>query len=309
MDDHTYVVGHTRPDSDSICSAIAFAAFKREEGVDATPLVQGQPNAETEFLLDYFDVELPEERQSVPEGNVILVDHSEVDQAPNDLSPDQIRGIVDHHRIGDIESSRPAFYFADTVGCTATLIHELAADRDIDLPADVQGLMLGAILSDTMLLASPTCTDRDEKAARALADVVDVDIDEFGRKQFKAKSTVGDLPADEALRGDLKVYDSGKGEVAIGQMEVADGEAILADREAYVEAMEALKNEGGYHGVVLLVTDIPQKGTYVLVVSGEVDAYEDALETDLSVDDGFVSGLLSRKRQVVPPLLESFETA
>ena len=309
MDDQTYVVGHTRPDSDSICSAIAFAAFKREEGVEATPLIQGQPNAETAFLLEYFDVELPEERRSVPEGNVILVDHSEVDQAPNDLSPDQIRGIIDHHRIGDIESSRPAFYFADTVGCTATLIHELADDRGIDLPTDVQGLMLGAILSDTMLLSSPTCTDRDEAAARELAETVGVDIDEFGRDQFAAKSTVGELPADEALRGDLKLYDSGKGEIAIGQMEVADGESILADRAEYVAAMESLKTEGDYHGVVLLVTDIPQEGSYVLVVSDDISAYENALDVDLSVDDGFVDGLLSRKRQVVPPLLEAFETA
>ena len=302
----TYVVGHTRPDSDSICSAIAYAAFKRAEGVEATPLIQGPPNAETEFLLEYFDVETPAERRSVPEGEVILVDHSEVEQAPDELSPDRIRGIVDHHRIGDIETSRPAFYFADTVGCTATLIFELAADRGIDLPTDVEGLMLGAILSDTMLLASPTCTDRDEAAARALADRVGVDLDAFGREQFAAKATVQELPPGEALRGDLKTYETGRGEVAIGQMEVADGASVLADRGEYREAMATLRAEGEYHGVVLLVTDIPEGGSYVLVVADDVAAYEAALECDLDADDGFVDGLLSRKRQVVPPLLEAF---
>lgn len=307
MDDTTLsVVGHARPDSDSVCSAIAYAAFKRAEGIDARPLIQGPPNAETEFILEYFDVEVPEERRSAPDGDVILVDHSEVDQAPEGLSPEQIRGIIDHHRIGDIETSRPAFYFADTVGCTATLIFERAADRGIELPTDVEGLLLGAILSDTMLLASPTCTDRDEAAARALADRVGVDIDAFGREQFAAKATVSDLPPAEALRGDLKTYETGRGEVAIGQMEVADGASVLADRDEYREAMASLRAEGAYHGVVLLVTDIPEGGSYVLVVADDVAAYEAALQCDLNADDGFVDGLLSRKRQVVPPLLEAF---
>jgi manganese-dependent inorganic pyrophosphatase len=303
--DPTIIVGHTRPDSDSVCSAIAFAAFKSAEGTPATPLIQGPINAETEYLLGRFDVPVPEQRRTVGDSDVILVDHSERAQAPEDLSADQLRGIIDHHRIGDVESSNPAFYFADTVGCTATLIFELADRRGIDLDRPVRGLMLGAILSDTMILASPTTTDRDETAAAALADSLGVDVEAFGREQFDAKSTVASLPPADALRGDLKVYETQRGGVAIGQMEVADGEAIVAD-PGYIDAMESLRDEGDYHGVVLLVTDIPAQGSHVLVVTDDEAAYESALGIELKNQNQFVEGLLSRKRQVVPPLLDAF---
>ncbi|ATW89106.1 MULTISPECIES: manganese-dependent inorganic pyrophosphatase [Haloferacaceae] len=302
----TVVVGHTRPDADSVCSAIAFAALKSAEGTPTTPLIQGPINAESEYLLERFEVSVPEERRTVGDYDVILVDHSERDQAPEDLSPDQLRGIVDHHRIGDLQSSRPAFYFADVVGCTATLIHELAERREVSLDRSTRGLMLGAILSDTMLLASPTTTDRDRDASAALAESLAVDREDFGQKQFEAKSTVGSLPPSEALKGDLKVYDTSHGAVAIGQIEVADSEAILTEKGAYIEAMEQLQDEGDYHGVVLLVTDIPAKGSHVLVVSTDDSAYESALDITLSDRSQFVDGLLSRKKQVVPPLLEAF---
>ena len=178
-----YVVGHKNPDTDSVCSAIALANLKKELGEDVKAVIQGELNPETRFVLDRFEVETPEIMTDASGKELILVDHTEVAQSLDNLSEGKIIQIVDHHKLGDVTTKEPIEVFVMPVGSTCTIIKSLYDSHGIDIPKDIAGLMLSAILSDTIIFKSPTASEEDKMVAQDLANICGVDnLEEFGQK-------------------------------------------------------------------------------------------------------------------------------
>jgi len=223
LTDKIYVVGHKSPDTDSVTSAIAYANLKNALGMkEAVPAAAGDINDETKFLLDYFKVAYPEKLTDATDKKVILVDHNEMAQAVDKLAMDNIVEIVDHHKIGGLATGKPIFFLNEPVGATGGIIANLYEQNNIAISKEMAGLMMSAILSDTVLFKSPTCTPRDKAAVEKLAKIAGVDPMKFGLELLKAKSNMSTKSAKDILMGDFKKFDFSGTKSGVGQVEVMD---------------------------------------------------------------------------------------
>jgi len=302
-----YVVGHKIPDSDSICSAIALSYLKTTLGEPTVPARLGELSPETLFILDKFGFEQPELKLSYAGESLYIVDHSDRVQGPDDIDEATILGIIDHHKLGDITTSTPLECWIRPVGCTNTIIKMMYDFHGVDIPKDIAGAMMCAILSDTVIFKSPTCTTADIKCVEALAEIAGIeDPKALGMEMFKVKSAVEGTPARDLVLRDFKDFDMNGNLVGIGQLEVIDL-AIFDEMKADLEAdIRALKEEGGRHSVMLLLTDIMKEGSEILVASDDNGIVESAYDAKLIDNKVWLDGVLSRKKQVVPPLQQIF---
>ncbi len=312
-----YVVGHKNPDTDSIASAIVAAYLLnkwREKGCgllkideEAVPAKQGEPNPETAFALETFGVSVPETVTDVEGKKVVLVDHSELTQAPENLDKAELLGIVDHHKIGDVTTPNPILFVNFPVGCTGTVLKLLFDWTGVEIPKEMAGLMLSAILSDTVIFKSATTTELDKKVAEELAKIAGVeDITKFGI-ELKAKlSAVDNLSAREIILRDFKDFNMSGNKVGVGQIELVDLNLIKDRIDEIYEEMKKMKEEGGYHSIFLMLTDIMKEGTELLVVTDDPSIVEKAFGVKLEGKSVWLDGVMSRKKQVVPPLEKAF---
>ncbi|OHU86259.1 MULTISPECIES: manganese-dependent inorganic pyrophosphatase [Pseudoalteromonas] len=302
-----YVVGHKIPDSDSICGAIALAYLKNKIGETAIPTRLGEVSPETQFILDRFGFDAPELKMSYAGENVYIVDHTEKTQAPDDIDQATVVGVVDHHKLGDLTTSTPLECWIRPVGCSNTIIKMMYDFYGVEIPKDIAGIMMCAILSDTVIFKSPTCTTADIKCVEALAEIAGVeDFKELGMEMFKVKSAVEGTPARDLVMRDFKDFNMNGKLVGIGQLEVIDlsvFDEIKADLEADIAK---LKEEGGRHSVLLLLTDIMKEGSQMLIASDDEGVIEAAYGVKPEQSRVWLDGVLSRKKQVVPPLQDAF---
>jgi len=302
-----YVFGHKNPDSDSICAAIAVADLKSKLGVEAVPAAQGELNPESKFVLEKFGVDAPEIISSGEGKQVILVDHSDLAQSLDDLGKAEILGIVDHHKLGDVTTPNPLECWIWPVGCTCTVIKSMYDFFGVEIPKNIAGIMLCAILSDTVIFKSATCTDQDKKAAEALAKIAGVeDLMGLGMEMFKVKSAVEGTPAKDLLFRDYKDFDMSGNKVGIGQLEVVDLSILEPVKDALYEEMKIAKEEGGRHSVFLLLTDIMKEGSEMLIVSDDPSVVEKAFGKAPEGTSVWLEGVMSRKKQVVPNFEKAF---
>ncbi|MCF6458828.1 manganese-dependent inorganic pyrophosphatase [Pseudoalteromonas sp. MMG024] len=302
-----YVVGHKIPDSDSICGAIALAYLKNQIGEAAIATRLGDVSPETQFILDTFGFEAPELKMSYAGEEVYIVDHTEKTQAPDDIDEATVVGVVDHHKLGDLTTSTPLECWIRPVGCSNTIIKMMYDFYGVEIPKNIAGLMLGAILSDTVIFKSPTCTTADIKCVEVLAEIAGIeDYKAFGMEMFKVKSAVEGTPARDLVMRDFKDFNMNGNLVGIGQLEVIDlavFDGIKADLEADIAK---LKEEGGRHSVFLLLTDIMKEGSQMLIASDDEGIVERAYGVAPEQSRVWLDGVLSRKKQVVPPLQDAF---
>ncbi len=242
----------------------------------------------------------------VPEKTrLILVDHNETAQAVEGIDNGQIIEIVDHHRLGGITTADPIYTRGEPVGCTATIIASMYAENEIAIPEDTAGLLLSAIISDTVLFKSPTTTDRDRRTAEKLAAIAGVDINEYGMNMLKAGSSVAGMPASEIAKNDSKEFTIAGRRMLIGQISVMDTAEVMAKKAEILEAMAALNENDGYSMTLLMVTDIIKEGTELLYTGEPKDLIGMAFKKDASGDSIYLPGVMSRKKQIVPPLTEA----
>ena len=302
-----YVVGHKIPDSDSICSAIALSYLKTTLGEETVPARLGELTPETMFILDKFGFEQPELKTSYAGDGVYIVAHSDIELAPDDIDEATILGIIDHHKLGDLTTSTPLEIWVRPVGCTNTIIKMMYDFYNVEIPKNIAGAMLCAILSDTVIFKSPTCTTADIKCVEALAEIAGIeDFKELGMDMFRVKSAVEGTPIRDLVKRDFKDFNMNGQKVGIGQLEVIDL-AVFDDikDELYADIAE-LKAEGGRHSVFLLLTDIMKEGSELLVASDSDTLAEQAFGIAPQNGKAWLDGVLSRKKQVVPPLQEAF---
>ncbi|WMN61360.1 manganese-dependent inorganic pyrophosphatase [Pseudoalteromonas xiamenensis] len=302
-----YVVGHKIPDSDSICGAIALAYLKNQIGEAAIPTRLGEVSPETQFILDRFGFDAPELKMSYAGEEVYIVDHTEKTQAPDDIDQATVVGVVDHHKLGDLTTSTPLECWIRPVGCSNTIIKMMYDFYNVEIPANIAGIMMCAILSDTVIFKSPTCTTADIKCVEALAEIAGVeDFKALGMDMFKVKSAVQGTPARDLVMRDFKDFNMNGNLVGIGQLEVIDL-SVFDDIKADLEAdIAKLKEEGNRHSVLLLLTDIMKEGSEMLIVSNDESIIEKAYNAKPEAGRVWLDGVLSRKKQVVPPLQDAF---
>ena len=302
-----YTCGHTTPDSDSICSAISLAYLLNKIGREAIPARQGEPNPETKFILEKFGFEAPLLKTQFAGEELFITDYSDKGQAPADIDDATVVGIVDHHKLGDITTSAPLECWIRPVGCTNTIVKEMYDYHGVEIPANIAGIMMCAILSDTVIFKSPTCTDIDIKVVRELAEICGVeDFGALGMEMFKVKSQVDGVPARDLILRDYKPFDMHGSQVGIGQLEVVDL-AIFDEIKDDLEAdLEDFRVEQNLHTACLLLTDIMKEGSEVLVSSIDTSIFEKSF--DIKLDDGkvWLDGCLSRKKQIIPFLEPTF---
>ncbi|MDP4489018.1 MULTISPECIES: manganese-dependent inorganic pyrophosphatase [Pseudoalteromonas] len=302
-----YVVGHKIPDSDSICGAIALAYLKNQIGEEAIPTRLGEVSPETQFILDRFGFEAPELKMSYAGEDVYIVDHTEKTQAPDDIDKATVVGVVDHHKLGDLTTSTPLECWIRPVGCSNTIIKMMYDFYDVEIPANIAGIMMCAILSDTVIFKSPTCTTADIKCVEALAKIAGVDdAKELGMEMFKVKSAVEDTPIRDLVMRDFKDFNMNGNLVGIGQLEVVDLAVFDKIKDELHADIAKLKEEGNRHSVMLLLTDIMKEGSQMLIASDDEAIIAKAYNVEPEASKVWLDGVLSRKKQVVPPLQDAF---
>ncbi len=302
-----YVVGHKNPDTDTIVSAIAVADLWSKRGIEATPIAQGPVNPETAFVLGKFGGTAPEVQTDATDKEIILVDHSDLAQSLDNLGKGEVVAVVDHHKLGDVTTSNPLEMWVWPVGCSCTVIKAMYDFYNVEIPANIAGMLMCAILSDTVMFKSPTCTPQDKEAVEALAKIAGVtDYMDLGVEMFKVKSAVDGTPAIDLLMRDYKDFDMSGKKVGIGQLEVVDLSILLPFKDALYAEMEKLKASGGHHSIFLLLTDIMKEGSDMLVLSDDPSVVEKAFGKGVDGKSVWLDGVLSRKKQVVPPFEKAF---
>ncbi len=303
----TYVFGHTNPDSDSIVGAISLSYLKNQLGEDCIPTRQGEISPETEFILNKFGGTLPDLKTSYAGENVYIIDYSDKAQAPKDIMEATILGIVDHHKLGDLTTDTPLECWIRPIGCSNTVVKEMYDHYKIEIPKDIAGMMMLAILSDTVIFKSPTCTKVDTKAVKELAEICGVeDYKTLAMEMFIAKSQVEGASARNLNTRDYKEFDMHGTKVGVGQLEMVDISVLDSRIDELFADMQLMKEEGGLHTIMMLLTDIMKEGSRILVLSDDNSKVEAAFKTKLENNQAWLEGVLSRKKQVIPFLQPQF---
>lgn len=303
------VFGHKNPDTDTIASAIAYAELKKQLGVDAEAVRLGEVNGETAYALKHFGVEAPRLVETVADQSegVILVDHNESQQSAVDIADAHVLEVIDHHRIANFETAHPLYYRAEPVGCTATILNKLYKENGIEIRKEIAGLMASAIVSDSLLFKSPTCTEQDVAAAKELAAIAGVDLDVYGLDMLKAGADLSGKTAVDLISIDAKEFTMGGSKVEIAQINAVDVNEVL-EQQAELEA--ALKDkivDKGLDLFVLAITDILNNDSVALAIGSKADAVERAYGVTLENNTALLKGVVSRKSQIVPVLTKAFE--
>jgi manganese-dependent inorganic pyrophosphatase len=307
--DNVYVVGHKSPDTDSVAAAISYANLKNQLGLPDIyiPAAAGEINNETKFVLEHFSVPVPETITDAKGKKIILVDHNEVAQAVDNIKEATLMEVVDHHKIGDIQTGSPIFFHNEPVGSTATIISAMYDQYKVPITKEMAGVMISAILSDTVLFKSPTCTDKDKEQVAKLAKIIGEDYEQYGIAMLTAKSDISTKTARDIVKGDYKHFDFAGTKAGVGQIEVMDLSVLAPRKKEILEDMEKVRKEEGLSFVLIMLTDVMKEASDLLFVGKPVDKFEKAFQGKMENNSIYKKGVLSRKKQVIPPLEAAFK--
>ena len=302
MENKVLIFGHKNPDTDTICSAMVKEILNKKRGCEKSKAVRlGNINKETQYALNYLGMETPELIEKVEEGQeVILVDHNEFNQSVEGIEKAKILEVVDHHRISNFETSEPLYYTARPFGCTSTILFEEFKASGIKIEKTEAILMASAIISDTLLLKSPTTTDHDRKALEELGKIAGINIEEYGLEMLKAGTDLDDFSAEELINLDAKNLDKDGTKFVIAQVNTVSIEDVLKRQNELEEAMKNAIAEKGLSLFVLAITDILNSNSEIIALGTKTDAVEKAFDKKLENNRAFLEGVVSRKKQLLP---------
>jgi manganese-dependent inorganic pyrophosphatase len=303
----TLIFGHKNPDTDSICSALAYADLKTRIGADVEAVRLGSVSGETQFALDTFSTPAPRLVESVAAeaSHVILVDHNERQQSATDIDKVTIAEVIDHHRIANFETAGPLYYRAEPVGCTSTIVLKMFRESGVDVSPQIGGLMLSAIISDTLLLKSPTCTSEDSAAAQELAAIAGVDLHTYGMELLKAGANLRDRSIAQLVSTDSKEFSMGGAKVEIAQVTAVDVDDVLSRQDELEVALRDVIAAKRLDLFLFVVTDILNNDSVAVALGPRADAVETAYDVTLKNNRALLAGVVSRKLQIVPVLTET----
>jgi manganese-dependent inorganic pyrophosphatase len=302
-----YACGHKIPDSDSIIGAISVAYLQNQLGHDAKAVRQGDINPETQYILNKFGLKTPELKTSFANCDLFMVDYNNYTEGLDDLKEANLVGIVDHHKLGGLRTSTPLEVWIRPVGCSNTIIKEMFDYYKIKIPQNIAGAMMCAILSDTVIFKSPTCTKIDTKICKQLALISGIDdLKSVGIEMFKIKSAIDGISSRELIKRDFKPFNMNGYKIGIGQLEVIDLSIFDNIKDSLLKEMNLLKKEENFNTILLLLTDITAIGSEILVASNNINNIEKAFNSKVINNIFWLKGCLSRKKQVIPVLESTF---
>lgn len=304
MENKILIFGHKNPDTDTICSALVKEILNKKKGCEKSKAVRlGNLNKETQYALKYLGVEEPKLIEKVEEGQeVILVDHNEFNQSVEGIEKAKILEVVDHHRISNFETSEPLYYTARPFGCTSTILFEEFKQNNIEIEKTEAVLMASAIISDTLLLKSPTTTEHDRKALEELGKIANINIEEYGLEMLKAGTDLDDFSEEELINLDAKSLDKNGTKFVIAQVNTVSIEDVLKRKEKLEVAMNKEIEEKGLSLFVLAITDILNSNSEIIALGEKADAVEKGFEKKLENNTVFLEGVVSRKKQLLPSI-------
>ena len=302
-----YVFGHQAPDTDAICASIVAANLEKEMGninqVIACRL--GNLNKETAFALEYFNFPPPTLIEKASEADeVILVDHNNPGQSAKDIKKAKVVKIIDHHGLSGFSSPEPIFILTEPVGCCCTVLYKLYKDNDIPITKNYAGIMLSAIISDTVLLRSKTTTQRDVKTANKLAKIAGVNLEEYGKLLLTKGTEISDISDKDLVFQDSKEFGVGDEKIQISQINSYNVKEPLDRKEGIKKVMREYMDEK--KDIVLFVfdiLDIYNMDSYAIVLGPRKKAVESAYHVEIGEDDVvFLKKVASRKKQLYPDI-------
>ncbi|MGL4623859.1 MAG: manganese-dependent inorganic pyrophosphatase [Culicoidibacterales bacterium] len=299
----TLIFGHKNPDTDSITSSLVMADLQTKLGHDVEAVRLGEFGKETQYILDHFQLEAPRLIENL-DGvkSVMLVDHNEFGQSADGIENVRILAVVDHHRMANFQTSEPLLYRAEPVGCTGTILYKLYRENNIEITPTIAGLMASAIVSDTLLFKSPTCTPQDEAAAKELAAIANLDLAVYGLEMLKAGTDLSDYSAEQLLSIDAKPFEMNGITMEIAQVNTASIPEMM-ERQAEIEAaMATIIADRNLDLFFLAITDIINSNSQVIALGTATGLVEKAYEVTLENNTVLLPGVVSRKKQIVPVL-------
>lgn len=304
------IFGHQNPDTDAIGTAIAFSYLQNKLGYDTEAVALGNPNDETQYALDKFGFKAPRVVKTVKNevDSVMLVDHNESQQSVADIDQVNVSWVVDHHRIMNFNTANPLYYRAEPVGCTSTVVWKMYKENGVEIPANIAGIMLSAIISDTLLLKSPTTTQDDKNAVEFLAKVAGVDYQEYGLSLLKAGTNIASKTEKELINLDAKSFELNGHIVRIAQINTVDLPEAMERKAAFMKEMQNASASDNYEMFMLVITNILDSNSEAIVVGTDECKllFEKAFDKKLVDSSVALPGVVSRKKQVVPPLTQAF---
>jgi len=304
------VFGHKNPDTDAVSAAIAYSYLQNKLGYNTEAVALGEPNLETKFVYDHFDAKYPRVISAIngEVKKVMLVDHNEKQQTVPDIDDVEITHVVDHHRIANFETKLPLYYRAEPVGCVSTIVWKMYNENDVEVPAKIAALMASSIISDTLLLKSPTTTDEDVAALKDLSKTAGIDYETYGLEMLKAGTNLDSKTTQELIDMDAKSFDMKGNSVRIAQVNTVDVNDTLKREADFVNDIKAENAKNNYNLFVLLITNILTSDTTGIIIGDDkaVKVFESALDTTVSDNKAALPGVVSRKKQIVPPLDAKF---
>ena len=301
------VFGHKNPDTDTICSAIAYAELKNKLGKDVKAARLGEINEETKYALNYFKVEKPELVENVAGKEIILVDHNERTQTAEGFEEAKVLELIDHHRISNFNVDEPLYARLEPVGCTATIILKLFKENNLVPSKETAGLMLSAIISDTLLFKSPTCTECDVKAGKELSEIAGVNTDQYGLEMLKAGTALGDKSEAELLNMDMKIFEIDGAKIGVAQVNTVNEAEVLERKEKLLAEIDNIIAKEGLKFFMFAITNILSNDSVVLVSGDGNDIIEKAFGEKVDSNLVTLKGVVSRKKQIIPPLTKAIQ--
>lgn len=296
-----FVVGHKNPDTDSVVSAIIYSKIK-----GGTPAVAGDLNKETQLALSKFGFEAPALIPEI-EKQVTLVDHNSPEEMHPNVKKEEIVGVIDHHKLSGPFTETPLEVYMKPYGSTASIVATIASEHKYELKKEEASLLLAGVISDTLNFTSPTTTENDKKIAADLNKIAELDIDALANEMFEAKSNISGISTSELLSKDYKVFEMSGKKVGIGVWETVMPEMILERKAEILENLKKQKSEQGLDYILFASVDILNGYSDFFI---EAEAERNLLESVFGgkAEDGILKaeGVVSRKKQVVPPLEKHF---
>ncbi|UMX47589.1 MAG: manganese-dependent inorganic pyrophosphatase [Candidatus Nealsonbacteria bacterium DGGOD1a] len=299
-----YVIGHKSPDTDTVCSAIAYAEYLKKNKVNAVAAVCGDLNPETKFVLDYFKVGKPQKMTSASGKTLVLVDHNETGQMPEGADTARIIEVIDHHKIS-FQGNEPIKFRTEPVGSTATIVAGIMLADKFKITKQLAGILVSAILSDTVVFKSATTAEIDAKTAKTLGKIAKIsNLKTFGIEIKKQKASLKGLTAEQILHSDYKEFDANGKKFAVGQIEVVDIREAKNRTAEILRQMESNNTENNLAFTVLMATDIINCGSQLLI-AGDAAPIEKAFGKTCANNAIYMENMMSRKKDLLPPVMKA----
>jgi manganese-dependent inorganic pyrophosphatase len=304
----TIVIGHKNPDTDSVLSAILVSKYsKKILGFEAEARIAGDINNETKYILGIAAEPKPKMIKKITNEDVVLVDTTEPGQILEGLTEDNLVGIIDHHNLGGLKTSKAIYTRVENAGCVCSLIYKICKEKGVKVDKKAATLMMAGIISDTLNLTSPTTTLEDKTFLRELAGIAKADVKQFAARQFEAKSSLKGISLDKVVESDYKEFEMGGKKVGIGVWETTNPESVNASAKKIIELLEIKKVNEKLDYILFAVVDILKNNSYCYIIGEpEKSLVKTVFGVETKDDMAMLKGVVSRKKQIVPPLMSYF---